>query len=79
MGALILIIVFSFEQAIIIGTSRSEDAMVAKTPLKKLIYLLAVFIEIIPTGVEFLGSLSKFRKRNNISSSLVYVLNEMSN
>ena len=76
-GALISI-VFSLEQAIIIRTSRSEDAMVAKTPLKKLIYLLAVFIEIIPSGVEFLRSLSKFRERNNISSSVDYVLHEMS-
>lgn len=76
-GALISI-VFSLEQAIIIGTSRSEDAMVAKTPLKKLIYLLAVFIEIISSGVQFLRSLSKFRERENISSSVDYVLHEMS-
>ena len=70
-----------------IGTLRSDEAMAAKTPLKKWIYVLSAFIAIIPThflyqkyanlpGVELLGSLSKFQKRNKFWSLLVYVLNK---
>lgn len=42
-----------------IGTLRSEDATAAKTSLKKV--------------MNFLRKMSKFRKRNDISSSVVYV------
>ena len=69
----------------LIGTLRSNDATSARTSLKKWICVPSVFIAIIPThllcqlyanppGIEILGPISKFRKRNKISSLLVYVL-----
>ena len=58
-----------------IGTLRSNDATAMRTSLKKWIYVLSVFIAIIsthllcqmkasPPGVEFLGTICKYRKRN---------------
>ena len=63
----------------ILGTLGSDNAMAVKTSFKKWIYVLPVFSAIIPThllnqkqanplGVEFLGSLSRFRKTNKILS-----------
>ena len=71
----------------LLGTLRSSDATATRTSLKKWIWVLAVFIAIIPTyllcqmkenpsGTEFLGTISKFRKRNKISSLLLYVLHK---
>ena len=61
-----------------------------RTSVKKRICVLSVLIEIIPTpllcqmqasppGVEFLRTISKCRKRNKISSLLVYVLHKTRN
>ena len=63
----------------ILGTLRSDNAMAVNTSFKKWIYILPVFIAIIPTHllyqklanplkVEFLGSLSRFRQTNKILS-----------
>ena len=69
------------------GTSRSNDATATGTSLKMWICVISVFIAIIPAHlpcqmyanppeVEFLGTLSKFRKRYKISSLFVYILHE---
>ena len=66
---------------------RSNDSTATRTSLKKWICVPSVLIAIIPTpllcqkladppGVEFEGTISKFRKRNKISSELVYVLHK---
>ena len=59
----------------ILGTLRSNDATATRMSFKKRICVLSVFIAIIsthllcqmqanPTGAEYLGTISKFRKRN---------------
>ena len=64
---------------------RSNDATTTRALLKKWICVLSVFIAIIPTHLlcqmwanppeaEFQVTISKLRKRNKISSLLVYVL-----
>ena len=66
---------------------RSNDSTATRASLKKWICVPSVLIAIIPThlfcqiladppGVEFQGTITKFRKRNKISSSLVYVLHK---
>ena len=57
---------------ITVGTLRSDDAMAAKTSLKSFsLYGDSIFLPISfikrrrPPGVEFSGSLSKFRERNS--------------
>ena len=60
------------------------DLTITKTSLKKRIWLLSVFIAIIPThllcqmsvnppGIEFQGTISKFKKRNKISSFCLFM------
>ena len=72
------------------GTLRSNDATATRTSLQNLICVLSVFIAIIPNqllcqmwanppGMEFLETISKFRKRNKISPLLVYVLHKTPN
>ena len=64
-----------------VGTLRSNDATSTRTSLKKWIYVLSVYIAIIPThllcqmqanppGGEFLGTTFKFRKRNKFRRCL---------
>ena len=73
-----------------LGTLRSNDATATRTSLKKCIFVLSVFIAIIPTHLlcqlqanppkaEFQGTIFKLRKRNKISSLLVYVLHKTRN
>ena len=63
------------------STLRSNDATSTRTPLKKWICVLSVFIAIVPThwlcqiqanptGAEFLGTIFKFRKRNQFRRCL---------
>ena len=70
---------------LLIGTWSSNDALATRMSLKKWICVLSVFIAIIPTHllcqmwanppeVEFQGTISKVRKRNKISSLLVFFL-----
>ena len=69
---------------------RSNDSTATRASLKKWICVPSVLIAIIPThllcqkltnppGVEFQGTITKFRKRNQISSLLVYVLHKTLN
>ena len=73
-----------------LGTLRSNDATATRTSLKKWICVISVFIAIIPTHLlcqlwanppkaEFQGAKFKLRKRNKISSLLVYVLHKTRN
>ena len=73
-----------------LGTLRSNDPTARRTSLKKWICVPSVFIVIIPTHLlcqmyanppeaEFQVTISKLRKRNKISPSLVYVLHETQN
>ena len=71
-----------------LGTLRSNDATKTRTSRKKYIYVLSVFMAMISTYFvkcrrtslfEFQGTISKFRKRNKISSFLVYVLHKTRN
>ena len=55
-----------------LGTLRFNDATAMKTSLNKWICVLSVFI-------EFFGTTPKYRKRNKISSLLVYVLHKTRN
>ena len=65
----------------IIGTLRSNDATATRTSIKKWTCVPTVFIAIIPTHCRrtllkpnFKGPYPELRKRNKISSLLVYVL-----
>ena len=73
-----------------LGTLRSNDATATRTSLKKRICVLSVFIAIIhthllcqlqanPPEAEFQGTIAKLKKRNKISSLLVYVLHKTRN
>ena len=68
-----------------LGTLRSNDPTATRTTLKKSICARLVLIAIIPThllcqmwadptGVEFLGTISKFKKKNKILSLPISVL-----
>ena len=75
---------------VVVGTLQSEDAMAANTSLKRWIYVLAVLsrlflpIYFIEVSRRTLLEMNRYdplpsSERNKISSSLVFVLHEMSN